>query len=665
MKKSIILIGILMLMLASCSNENILLNEEVKNNVEPALTIIASQGGADSRLAFVDEKNLEWTPGDAIIVTEAASPTNYVVLKLKETEQTAVGTFSTTNETTEAELTQIREWKTNNTSLVAYYKNDGLIDNSYNDELIFLRFYDAGHESLNVYGGQTSNNNNDHLTAFNHMASKESFTLSEETSVLNLKFSQSGAIMKFTLTGLGDKTITKLSLNAAESIFLAGYHNSQSMMASSVSLPLGESGNGIALGSDETLTAYMIMGPTEATADKTITLTATALDESTYTATVTGGVIEVGKFYSVSKTMTPVYDRDYEVSDNTYIVYNAAGLEAWRTAVENDLSLNLTLANNIVLTGENNWIPIGTPNAEMPDHSDHFPPYFPDEEETETPNTEYIGTIDGNGYAITGLNIGRQENEYAGFIGALGSNGVVKNLTFADAHVNSIGYVAVVAATNKGQVKNCHVTSGDVCGEEAQIGYTFYASAAAGIVADNKGEVLGCSNGASVTCNSYLGTSGIVGRNNSVVIGCINSGTITNIGTTNSPCCGGIVGVHIGNNAISVACGNYGEVSSTKKNQTGGIAGFLNDSAKLIGLWTKATTVDDSKGDMDQESDGIGDMLNGSATACYYFNDLNSVTKAAITEMNNAIDAYNANDQNTVKCNYKWVAVNGGWPLWL
>ena len=654
MKKSIILIGTLMLMLASCSNENILLNEEVKNNVEPALTIIASQGGADSRLAFVNEKNLEWTPGDAIIVTEAASPTKYVVLKLKETEQTAVGTFSTTNETTDAELTQIQEWKTKNTSLTAYYKNDGLIDNSHENNLNLLRFYDAGHESLsglNVYGGQTSNNNNDHLKAFNHMASKESFILSDDTPVLNLKFSQLGAIMKLILTGLGNKTITKLSLNAAENIFLARYHNSDPQMAASVSLPLGESGEGIALGSGETLTAYMIMGPTEATEDKTITLTATASDESTFTATITGGVIEVGKVYSVSKTMTPVYDRDYEVSDKTYIVYNADGLEAWKTAVENDLSLNLTLANNIVLTGENNWIPIGKPNAEI---------LHPDDEET--PNTEYIGTIDGNGYTITGLNIGRQENVYAGFIGGLGSSGVVKNLTFADAHVNSIGRVAVVVATNKGQVKNCHVTSGDVCGEETQIGYTFYASAAAGIVADNIGVVLGCSNGASVTCNSYVGTSGIVGRNNSVVIGCINSGTITNIGTTNSPCCGGIVGVHIGYNAISVACGNYGEVSSTKKNQTGGIAGFLNDSAKLIGLWTKATTVDDSKGDMDQEADGIGDMLNGSATACYYFNDLNSVTEAVITEMNNAIDAYNANDQNTVECNYKWVAVNGGWP---
>ena len=236
-------------------------------------------------------------------------------------------------------------------------------------------------------------------------------------------------------------------------------------------------------------------------------------------------------------------------------------------------------------------------------------------------------------------------------------------MIFVDAHVNSIGCVAVVAATNKGQVKNCRVTSGDVCGEEARIGYMFYASAAAGIVADNKGVVLGCSNGASVTCNSYMGIGGIVGRNTSIVMGCINNGTITNtISSGNNYNCGGIVGSQFEVNSISVACGNYGEVSSPSTDgSTGGIVGFLD--SKVIGLWTKATTPPDSKGDNDEEADGIGDMFSSaSATACYYFNDLSSVTEAAITEMNNAIDAYNGNNQNTVKCNYKWVAVNGGWP---
>ena len=653
-----------MLILASCSKENILHNEEVSGKVESALTIIASQGGADTRLAFVDEWNLAWTPGDKIIVTEATSPSHYITLALHEDHQTATGTFTTTGETTATELAQIETWKSSNTPLMAYYKNDGLIDNSIEGNLNLLRFYDAGFESLldhlQVYGGQTSNNNKGHLKVLNHMASKESFILSDETDVLNLKFSQSGAIMEFTLTGLGGKTIKDLSLTADEEVFLAGYHNSDPQKTASVSLPLGESGGGIALGSDEILTAYMIMGPTEATAGKTITLTATASDESIYTATITGGVIEAGKIYSVSKTMMQENNNDYEVVDNTYIVYNAAGLQAWRAAVESNLSLNLKLANDIVLTGEDNWTPVGTPNAERPDH-DHYPDLPGMEETPETPNTEYIGTIDGGGYTITGLNVVTQESTYAGFIGALGTGGVVKNMTFVDAKVNSIGYVAVVVATNKGQVENCHITSGDISGKEVTIDYTFYASAAAGIVADNNGVVLGCSNGASVTCNSYLGTGGVVGRNTGIVMGCINSGVIKNTYADGSSSrCGGIVGVHIGTNAISVACGNYGEVSSTMEKQTGGIAGFLNDGAKLIGLWTKATNPEDSKGDMDGVADGIGDMLNGSATACYYFNDFNSVTDEVIATMNSAINSYN--EQNTVKCNYKWVAGDSSWP---
>lgn len=83
MKKSMLLTGALMLMMASCSNEEILPNEDVKNNAEPTLTIIATQGeDADSRLAFVDEKNLQWTPGDVIIVTESGVPANYVELTL-------------------------------------------------------------------------------------------------------------------------------------------------------------------------------------------------------------------------------------------------------------------------------------------------------------------------------------------------------------------------------------------------------------------------------------------------------------------------------------------------------------------------------------------------------------------------------------------------------
>ena len=46
--KKILLTGAVMLMMTACSNEEILTNEEVVNNAEPTLTIIATQGDAES-----------------------------------------------------------------------------------------------------------------------------------------------------------------------------------------------------------------------------------------------------------------------------------------------------------------------------------------------------------------------------------------------------------------------------------------------------------------------------------------------------------------------------------------------------------------------------------------------------------------------------------------
>ncbi len=118
MKKNILLTGALMLMMASCSNEEILPNEEVKNNAEPTLTIIATQGeDTDSRIAYnpsADGKtiSLTWSEGDAIYVCEAEHPSHFIELTLEDGAGTAKGTFTTTEEITWSE----------NEELVAYYK---------------------------------------------------------------------------------------------------------------------------------------------------------------------------------------------------------------------------------------------------------------------------------------------------------------------------------------------------------------------------------------------------------------------------------------------------------------------------------------------------------------------------------------------------------------
>ena len=99
MKKSILLTGALMLMMASCSDEEILLNEEVKNYAKPTLTIIATQGeDASTRIAYNPDGetiSLTWTAGDAIYVTDG---TYYVELTLTDGEGTNKGTFETTED---------------------------------------------------------------------------------------------------------------------------------------------------------------------------------------------------------------------------------------------------------------------------------------------------------------------------------------------------------------------------------------------------------------------------------------------------------------------------------------------------------------------------------------------------------------------------------------
>ncbi|MBQ8674102.1 MAG: hypothetical protein IJ511_08675 [Bacteroides sp.] len=103
----------------------------------------------------------------------------------------------------------------------------------------------------------------------------------------------------------------------------------------------------------------------------------------------------------------------YIVENGTYLVYNADGLQAWHKAAEAIISTGtddtnddwyaeyttdidmpgLTLAADITLTGENNWAPLGyCVEGESKDV------YYP-----------YIGTIDGNGHTITGLNINSAE----------------------------------------------------------------------------------------------------------------------------------------------------------------------------------------------------------------------------------------------------------------
>ncbi len=310
MKKSILLTGAMMLLMASCSNEEFLPNEEVKNdNAEPTLTIIATQSDdASSRIDYdpsADGKtiNLTWTVGDAIYVCEAEKPTKFMELTLEEGAGTNTGIFTTSEEIV---------WE-EGAELVAYYKaNEEMYKHYQGNYYLETYFYPVVYNSVTQV--QTADGSMEHLKDVNYMKS-ETFSY-EEGTISSLQFSQMGAIMQLNLSGLSGKNVKKLELlldDASLSLvenecftIWAGYFEeaySNKYYMPSASMTFGEEGAGVV--ADETLTAYLMLGATDATEGKTLTLTATTTDGE-YTATVTGGKLEAGKIYSISKAMEKV-----------------------------------------------------------------------------------------------------------------------------------------------------------------------------------------------------------------------------------------------------------------------------------------------------------------------------------------------------------------------
>ena len=328
----------------------------------------------------------------------------------------------------------------------------------------------------------------------------------------------------------------------------------------------------------------------------------------------------------------------YDEATNTYTVYTAEGLYAWSEKVraifdtgvfnsaidayeyEEDFP-NLTLAADIILTGENNWTPIGR----MDEYG--WALY-------------YIGTINGGGHTITGLHISNNSIRQ-GFIGGLDEGGTVKNLTFADAHMTVGQYSGIVVGGSSGTIENCQVISGSL---------TTTGGYAGGIVGSNGGMVKNCTNAATITVaqgvTGIYNFGGIVGSNNGTVMGCINTGAISP-GNSNT---GGVVGK---NNRVVVACSNKEAVTGSSK--TGGIVGFSAQSyTQTIGSWTIVTN------ESDVESDGVGGKDFGTVTGC--FTGDAATINDKVSEMNAAIATYNSSAAEGKTCPYIWQAGTDGYP---
>lgn len=340
-----------------------------------------------------------------------------------------------------------------------------------------------------------------------------------------------------------------------------------------------------------------------------------------------------------------------DVETNTYYVSSAEELAEWNEAAQSDLTANLVLEEDIVLTGENNWTLIGSYE------------------------NKYSGTVNGAGHSITGLHM--DDTKSVAMISYLHTNGVVKDLTLIDAtfRVTVYGSRSAIASTivlsNSGIVSNCHVQGNSIVraisesqgyaggivhsnlGEGTIIGCSNEAAVSAydcagGIASSNSGSIENCVNRGSI--NSYY-AGGIAGSstNRGIVKACINTGAISG-----SYYAGGIVG-DLSSSAVIVACGNIGTVTGSYS--VGGIIGAQSSygAPKVIGSWTVETQEYSDRMEVAVGKNGVGkEYFPKDITACYVGDE--AAITAAIEVMNSEIASYG----------YKWVAgENGAYPTLL
>ena len=219
-------------------------------------------------------------------------------------------------------------------------------------------------------------------------------------------------------------------------------------------------------------------------------------------------VVSIKDGAPVLRTM---YENDIVFTDVPVEIYNEEGLNAMR----NNMHYNYVLMDDITL--ENNWVCIGD-NQKM-----------------------YSGTFDGNNHTISNFNVVLDQEYqfmYAGFFGAIGGQGVVKNLTIemtpetgavrAYDQVDT-SYAGAVAAYNNGVIENCHV-KGTVSGNKYIGGITGFNS--------TYGTVKNCSfDGGIIATGSCSG--GIVGYNKGVLQSPLNASVVS---TDISSFFGGIAG---------------------------------------------------------------------------------------------------------------------------
>ncbi len=339
----------------------------------------------------------------------------------------------------------------------------------------------------------------------------------------------------------------------------------------------------------------------------------------------TGGILNDGEGQTEEHIPYTFTEVDYV---KTYVVDSETGLRAVNRIITSDVSeLNsgIILAADITLTGENNWIPIG---------SEQNP---------------YTGIFNGNSKTITGLHINNETADYQALIGYL-EGGTVKDLTLADSKITGKSFVGGVVGdlsnyfsiTNV-TVKDCEIEGVNYVG--GVIGYSggdgtisgaalldsqVTANASAGgivgetisvnvniencLVQSNAGKSV------SIIANDYQ-AGGIAGRSSGPIVGCkvINGGELTIC--SNGSDGGGIAGSASGDVAACLVLG----ANVTAQENVGGIVGRYTGDG-LSGNYAYGCTTGETPEALAGAANVVGmveEQYSYVVSSCYYhaYND--------------------------------------------
>lgn len=347
-------------------------------------------------------------------------------------------------------------------------------------------------------------------------------------------------------------------------------------------------------------------------------------------------------------------DADYLIHESgEWWVFTAAGLQAWADHVRaGHYDSDCKLMANIVMPS--------VPNDGV---SYNFTSIGSEA-------NPYTGSFDGNGYTISGLTMAFTERGLVEF-GLFGyiDQGEVKNLTVnGSLRVQYAQYLGAIVGTNKnGKVINCHTLNSYVMLHPYRSTDTELHFAVGGIVGCNLGDggnayVIGCTMWDGLVYGDYPSMAGgIVGKNIAV-----NNGKATVVGNrivetslrrdAGGRYCGGIVGYvrcqDAGSEASVIGC--FGQTYSGMISSDwsyGILAGtIMNDNAAGVAL-LKACHGDFLDGSTDDVL--VGDELStGTVTDCSRTNE-GSLYPAAAASMNAAISEWNADNGNLCQWHFE------------